>query len=127
MPLTSPYSLLQVGATAPVGCGLLEALCSSGAEADGSASCVVAAGFWASGLMSASFWSSKTAKLKCAVKSSSALSGISRDAWFLAVCSAECIWSYCSTCEFCTIAIVYAVKVFFITYNVSQVSVCRAT
>ena len=100
---------------------------SSGTEAHSSASCVVSVDFWASGLMSVSFWSSKTAKLKCAVKSSSALSGVSRDAWFLAVCKAVCIWSYCSACEFCTIAIVYVVKVFFIMYNVSHVSVCRAT
>ena len=102
-------------------------VCSSGAEADGSASCVVTEGFWALGLMSKSFWSSKTAKLKCAVKSSSALSGISKDAWFLAVCRAVCIWLYCSACEFCTIAIVYAVKVFLVMYKVSHVSVCRAT
>ena len=71
-------------------------------------------------------WSSRTAKLKWADNSSSAFSGVSNDDWLCADCNAACIWSYCKACEFCTIVIVYAVNMFFVTYKASQVSVCNA-
>ena len=83
--------------------------------------------FSASGIVCLIVSSSRTAKLKWADNSSSAFSGVSNDDWLLADCNAACIWSYCKACEFCTIAIVYAVNVFFVTYKVSQVSVCKAT
>ena len=71
--------------------GILRYISSSAVKVDGSVSAVVASGFWASivPLVFVSF--DKTAKLKCAVISSSTRSGISREAWFLAVCSATCI------------------------------------
>ena len=81
----------------------------------------------ASGLVSVIVLSSRTAKLKWAVNSSSACNGVSRDDWLCPVCNAACIWSYCRACEFCTMAIVYAVKVLLVTYKVSQVSVCKDT
>ena len=59
--------------------------------------------------------------------SSSARSGVLRDDWLRPVCNAACIWSYCRACTFCTMAIVYAVKVFLVTYKVSQVLVCKDT
>ena len=51
-------------------------------EVDGAVSTVVVLGFWASIVLLVFVSFDKTTKLKCAVISCSAQSGVSREAWF---------------------------------------------